>query len=75
MSFIKRVFIVFIEFFQVIFLSLIGIYSKEKRTKAMSIIISWNKFIYVFLFVFVTLIYIYGVAFSIHILNYIADNK
>lgn len=75
MTWIKRIFVLFIEFFQVIFLSLLGIYSKEKRTKAMNIIISWNKSVYVFLFLFVTLIYIYGVAFYIHILNYIADNQ
>ena len=75
MSFIKRIFVLIIEFFQVIFLSLLGIYSREKRTKAMNIIGSWNKFIYAFLFVFVTFVYIYGVAFSIHVLNYMVTHK
>lgn len=73
-SWLKRIFTIAIEFFQVFFLSILGIYSRKKRTKAMEIIGSWNKFIYAFLFVFVTFIYIYGVAFFIHILNYMTTH-
>ena len=71
---IKRIFTLIIELVQVLFLSILGIYSRPKRTKAMKIIGSWNKFIYAFLFIFVTFIYIYGVAFFIHILNYMTTH-
>ncbi len=75
MFLIKKIWTIAIEFIQVIFLSLLGIYSREKRTKAMNIIGSWNKFIYAFLVIFITFLYIYGVAFSIHVLNYMTTHK
>ena len=69
MKWIISIFIFFKQALNEMCFSFLGIYSKQKRAKAMKIIASWNKIVYILFLFFTSVFYFYIISYFIEIIS------